>query len=88
MDRPGPRQGPAPGGEAIAECGLTGANTMATPGQRLSFAEVEKDKPLEQRLHSAFRGSAARSNYLSADRIDCQFVAKEICRWMAKLSEQ
>ncbi len=72
----------------IAECGLTGSNTMATPGVRPSFAEVEKDQPLEQRLHTAFRGSAARSNYLSADRIDCQFAAKEICRWMAKPTEQ
>ncbi len=72
----------------IAECGLTGANTMATPGIRLSFAEVEKDKPLEDRLHTAFRGSAARANYLAADRVDCQFAAKEVCRWMAKPTEQ
>ena len=72
----------------IAECGLTGANTMATPGIRLSFAEVEKDKPLEQRLHTAFRGSAARANYLAADRVDAQFAAKEICRWMATPTEQ
>jgi len=72
----------------IAECGLTGSNTMATPGVRVSFAELEKDKPLEPRLNTAFRGSAARSNYLSADRIDCQFAAKEICRWMAQPTEQ
>ena len=51
----------------------------------------EKDKPLETRLHTAFRGfrgSATRSNYLSADRVDCQFATKEICRWMAKPTEQ
>ncbi len=72
----------------IAECGLTGSNTMATPGIRLSFAEVEKDQPLEPRLHTAFRASAARVNYLAADRADCQFAAKEVCRWMAKPTEQ
>ncbi len=72
----------------IAECGLTGSNTMATPGVRVSFAELEKDKPLEPRLNTAFRGSAARSNYLSADRIDCQFAAKGICRWMAQPTEK
>ncbi len=67
----------------IAECGLTGANTVATPGLRMSKDEAQNDQPLEQRLHTAFRGSAARANYLAADRIDCQFAAKEICRWMS-----
>ena len=41
----------------VAECGLTGSNTMATPGLRASFAEVEKDKPLPAHLTTAFRGS-------------------------------
>jgi len=30
---------------------------------------------------------AARSNYLSADRPDCQYSAKEICRFMAQLTQ-
>ncbi len=72
----------------VSECGLAGSNTMATPGLRASFAEVEKDQPLPTRLNTAFRGSAARANYLSADRIDCQFAAKEVCRWMAAPTEQ
>ncbi len=72
----------------IAECGLTGSNTVATPGQRLAFAELEKDLPLEKKLHTAFRGAAARSNYLAADRVDVQFAAKEICRWMSSPTEQ
>ena len=67
----------------ISECGLTGSSTTATPGLRVAFEEVEKDEPLEEELHTAFRASAARANYLAADRIDCQFAAKEICRWMA-----
>ena len=44
----------------VAECGLAGANTVATPGVRLSFAEATKDEPLEPRLHTAFRGGQLR----------------------------
>ncbi len=72
----------------LAECGLTGANSVATPGQRLTFSEVEQDTPLSAKIHTAFRGSAARANYLAADRVDVQFSAKEICRWMSKPTEQ
>ena len=71
----------------IAECGVEGVNSVATPGLRANFEQVEHDKPLEERLHTAFRGAAARSNYLAADRLGCQFAAKEICRWMAKPTE-
>ena len=71
----------------IEECGLTGVNTVATPGVRLSFDQVERDPPLPAHLHTAFRGSAARANYLAADRPDCQFAAKEVCRWMAAPTE-
>ena len=72
----------------VSECGLEGANPVATPGVRASFEEVERDEPLEPHLFSAFRGSAARANYLAADRIDKQFGAKEVCRWMAKPTQQ
>ena len=34
--------------------------------------------------HTRFRGLAARANYLSADRPDCQYAAKEVCRSMAR----
>ena len=71
----------------ISECGLVGANTVVTPGLRLSHEEVQKDEPLEAKLHTAFRAAAARANYLAADRIDCQFAAKEICRHMANPSQ-
>ncbi len=52
----------------VAECGLTGANTVVTPGLRLSKEEVAKDQPLQQHLHSAFRAAAARANYASTPR--------------------
>ena len=58
-------------------------NTCATPGVRASFAELENDSPLDPKLHTAFRGAAARANYVSADRMDVQFAAKEICRFMS-----
>ena len=56
----------------INECGLTGANAMGTPGAKITYLDHEADTPLEKHLHTAYRESAARSNYLSADRIDCQ----------------
>ena len=71
----------------VSECGLAGANSVATPGVRMSHKEVEADEPLEERLHTAFRAAAARANYLAADRLDCQYAAKEICRHMANPSK-
>ncbi len=68
----------------IAECGLTGAKAVATPGVKATFHELEQDTDLPQRLHTAFRGAAARGNYLAADRIDGQYACKEVCRWMSK----
>ena len=72
----------------IKECGLTGANPMSTPGVKISFQEHEADVPIDQKLFTAFRGSAARANYLSADRIDCQYACKEVCRSMSSPTEQ
>ena len=67
----------------IGECGLTGANVIGTPGAKLSFKEHEADEPLQNGLHTAFRAAAARGNYLAADRIDCQYACKEVCRYMS-----
>ncbi len=71
----------------VEECGMTDTNSVATPGVRMSFDQMEKDKPLPAHLHTAFRGAAARANYLAADRVDCQFAAKEVCRWMSAPTE-
>ena len=67
----------------VRDLGLAGANAVSTPGLKASKEEVENDKPLAQDKYTAFRAVAARSNYLSADRPECQFAAKEICRWMS-----
>jgi hypothetical protein len=72
----------------IEECGLAGCKTVATPGVRASFQELETDVDLPEKLHTAFRGASARANYLAADRIDCMFASKEVCRWMAKPTHQ
>ena len=71
----------------IAECGLAGSKPVATPSIKPAFKDLEEDTDLPQRLHTAFRGAAARANYLAADRIDAQFACKEICRWMSRPTE-
>ena len=71
----------------IAECGLEGAKSVATPGVKPTFLELEEDVELLKALHTAFRGASARGNYLAADRIDAQFPCKEICRYMANPTE-
>ena len=73
----------------IAECGLTGPKVtgVATPGVKATFQELEEEgSPLPSHLDTAFRGAAARGNYLAPDRIDLQYACKEVCRWMSKPS--
>ena len=38
----------------ISECGLEGAKATAIPGVNCGCHELEEDKPLEPRLHTAF----------------------------------
>ncbi len=68
----------------IEECGLKGGKAMSTPSVRATREDLVEDTELPQHLHTAFRGAAARGNYLAADRLDAQFACKEICRLMAK----
>ena len=72
----------------VAECGLEGATGVATPGVKVGSTEPEADEDLPAHLTTAFRGSAARGNYLSANRVDAQSACKEVCRWMSKPSAQ
>ena len=57
---------------------------MATPGVKAWANQVadEQDLPLE--MQTPYRAWAARANYLAADRPDCFFAAKEVCRFMSK----
>ena len=71
----------------ITECGLDGAKPVVTPGVKATFSELEQDSAeLAGDRNTAFRGAAARANYLAADRLDLQFACKEVCRWMARPS--
>ena len=54
----------------IIECGLEGANSVATPGVKETSAQIAEDKELDKSLHTAFRATAARANYLASDRPD------------------
>jgi hypothetical protein len=64
-----------------------GVKATVTPGIKALPAQIADDKPLDPSRHTMFRGIAARANYLAADRPDCQFAAKEICRWMSSPTE-
>jgi hypothetical protein len=75
-------------GERLLEgLGLAGANSVATPGSKPLLEQLEGDKPLPTSEVTGFRGLAARANYLSADRIDLQFAAKDVCRFMSSPTE-
>ena len=67
----------------IREFVIEGAKPVATPGVKASHEQIETDTPIDPDKVSHFRGLAARCNYLSQNRPDCQFSAKEICRFMS-----
>ena len=58
-------------------------NGAATPGQKALPAQIDTEQPLDSEKQSEFRALAARSNYMSADRVDVQFASKECCRFMS-----
>ena len=63
--------------------GAGGCNSAATPGVKALIEQLETDSPVPVGGHTEFRGQAARSNYLSAGRVDLQFAAKEMSRFMS-----
>ena len=60
-----------------------GCKSAATPGLKPVIEQLKEDKPLSTDAHTAYRALAARANYLAQDRIDVQFSAKEVCRFMS-----
>ena len=62
-------------------------NKTATPGLRALVEQLVDDKALPAGELTGFRGQAARAKYLAADRIDLQFAAKEVCRYMSASTE-
>ena len=75
-----PRQG-----ERLLEgLGLdSGCNGAATPGIKILPQQIESEEKMAAAEQTEFRALAARSNYLSADRIELQFASKECCRHMS-----
>ena len=71
----------------VEELDLDGANSCVTPGVKALPEQHAEDKLLAPDRHTAFRALAARANYLSADRPECQYAAKEVCRWMSAPTE-
>ena len=44
------------------------SNTISALGMRQAAKEIAEDQPLPARLHAAFGGALARSNYISANQ--------------------
>ena len=61
-----------------------GVKGVVTPGQKIQSHQAKAEKDIPESEHTRFRGLAARANFLSADRPDIIFAAKEICRFMSK----
>lgn len=78
---------PRQGEKLIHEFGLGGAKPAVTPGLQITAEELSKDAPDEKGKRKFFRGSAAIATYLSADMIDLNFAATEICRFMSTPTE-
>ena len=64
-----------------------GCKSAATPGVKPLVEALKEDASLPTSSLTEFRGLAARANYLAADRIDLQYCAKEICRFMSSPTE-
>ena len=62
----------------IAEYSVQGAKDNGTPTVKATFSELEEDAGLPPSVHRAFTGAAARANYVASDRIDAQYLSKEI----------
>ena len=60
-----------------------GCTATATPGLKPLVEQLKDDKLLDAAGHTEFRALAAQANYLAQDRIDIQFHAKEVCRFMS-----
>ena len=74
--------------QVIRDLGLKGCKAVGTPGVRQTFEQIQADKDLDMPKQKPYRGLAARTNYLAADRPYVQYAAKEVCRWMAHPTEQ
>ena len=61
---------------------LEACSSVSTLGTKETSDGTANARPLAKEAEMSFRAAAARSNYLSIDRPDCQFASKEMCRLM------
>ena len=71
----------------VVDLNLEGCRQTGTPGTKQTFEQLQGDKELPEYKQTAYRAVAARGNYISADRPEMQYAAKEVCRWMSQPSE-
>ena len=64
-----------------------GVKGAVSPGVKATREQLDADAALDAGKISPYRAVAARGNYLSSDRPELQFAAKETCRWMSSLTE-
>ena len=64
-----------------------GRISTATLGLKALVDQLQDDKPLDAEGHTELRALAARANYLAQGRIDIQFPANEVCRFMSSPTE-
>ena len=67
----------------VEDLHLEGAKPFGTPGCKATAEQLLEDAPVPADQETPFRAVAARTNYLAADRPECQYPAKEVCRWMS-----
>jgi hypothetical protein len=73
--------------QLVRDLGVSGSKSVGTPGVKPTSEQIAADQELSPERQRPYRGVAARSNYLSADRPDMQHAAKEVCRWMSTPTE-
>ena len=73
--------------QLVRDLGMSGSKSVGTPGVPQTSGQISMDRELSYEKQRPYRGVAARSNYLSADRPDMQHAAKEVCRWMSTPTE-
>ena len=68
----------------VKTLGLREAKGVRTPCEENKAAVDSEEEELQGQDATAYRGLAARVNYLAMDRADLQYAAKEVCRGMSK----
>jgi len=68
----------------LKQLGLEGGRAVGTPGTKERETEDGDDEELGPEEKTAYRGVAARLNFVAMDRADIQYSTKEACRAMAR----